>query len=110
MDIIDQESYRAGYNAGAAESYTIYRKRLEREYGRFIYFLKQKLLGVLLLVVTFLTVKLLNGDATIAIFTVPYGLALICGRNMLLVNDFYWKEKERNGKVGKKAHRASRQN
>ena len=110
MDIIDQESYKAGYNAGAIESYVVYRKRLEREYGRFFYFLKQKLVGVMFLAITFLAVKLLEGDATIAVFTVPFGLALIFSKSMFLVNDFYWEEKERNGKGGKKTSRTSKQN
>lgn len=106
MDIIDQESYKAGYNAGAIESYVVYRRRLEREYGRFIYFLKQKLLGAVLLAGTLLAVRLLGGDATIALLTVPLSLALIFSKNMFLVNDFYWEEMDRLGESRKKTGRA----
>ena len=37
-----------------------------------------------------------DGDATIAIITVPLGLYLVFTKEMLLVNDFYRETKERD--------------
>lgn len=44
---------------------------------RFLYFLKQKLLGVVALVLTVVSTWLLNGDATVGMIMMPLGLALI---------------------------------
>ena len=53
-----------------------------------------------MLVFTALAVWILEGDATIALITVPLGLALIFSRKKILVNDYYFeiKERERNEK------------
>lgn len=72
------------------------RERLRRQ--RRWYFFKQKLVGVALLGLTALAVSLLDGDATIAVLTVPMGLYLIISKEMLLVNNFYWETKERRKK------------
>lgn len=69
------------------------RERVRRQ--RRWYFFKQKLTGMALLGLTVLTVPLLDGDATIAVLTVPMGLYLIFSKEMLLVNEFYWRTKER---------------
>lgn len=37
-----------------------------------------------------------EGDATIAVFTVPLGLYMIFSREMCIVNRYYWETKERN--------------
>jgi hypothetical protein len=50
------------------------------------YFLKQRLLGMCLLLITIIAVKVLEGDATIAVFTAPLVLCLIFSKNMWLVN------------------------
>ncbi len=98
FDVIDQESYKSGYTAGALESYVLCRNRfsknLEREYWRMLYFLKQKLYGLLLAIFTVFAVVVLNGDATIAVFTVPISVLLIFSRKMILVKDFYWRERD----------------
>lgn len=98
FDVIDQKSYKSGYTAGVLESYALCRNRfaknLEREYWRMLYFLKQKLYGFLLAIVTIFAVVVLEGDATIAVFTIPISALLIFSRKMILVNDFYWREKE----------------
>ena len=59
------------------------------------YFLKQRALGVVTLVFTVLAVWALEGDATIALITVPLGLALIFSRQKLIVNDYYFETEER---------------
>lgn len=42
-----------------------------------------------------LTVIMLDGDATIGVFTVPLALYLIFGSEMVIVNGYYWETKER---------------
>lgn len=73
------------------------RQRERRRRQRRQYFLKQRLTGVFILVFTVLAVMATGGDATIAIITVPLGLYLLFTKEMLLVNDFYWKKEERAG-------------
>lgn len=68
-------------------------KRAERH--RRWYFIKQKLTGIAVLAFTAFAVWLLNGDATIAVLTVPLGLYLVFSREMLITNNFYWETKER---------------
>ncbi|MDO4266407.1 MAG: hypothetical protein Q4C63_08120 [Eubacteriales bacterium] len=75
-----------------ARARRIKREQLRRQ--RCWYFFKQKLAGAAMLLLTVLAVWLLDGDATIAVLTAPMGLYLIFSREMLLVNEFYWKMKE----------------
>lgn len=70
-----------------------HRRQQRRRY--YFYFLKQRLIGIALLVLTMLAVKLLDGDATIALITVPLGLYLIFTGEMVIVDRFYWDTKER---------------
>lgn len=55
------------------------------------YFLTQKLYGVAILIFTAVAVKILNGDATIALLTVPLGVTLLMSKEMLIINEYYWK-------------------
>ena len=71
-------------------------QRERRRRQRRQYFLKQRLTGVFLLAFTVLAVMVTDGDATIAIITVPLGLYLVFTKEMLLVNDFYRETKERD--------------
>lgn len=75
-----------------------YRRRKQcerRRQQRRWYFIKQRLSGIALLIFTVLAIKMLDGDATIALFTVPMGLYMIFSKEMLIVNKFYWQTKER---------------
>lgn len=74
------------------------REKLRRQ--RRWYFIKQKLTGIAVLAFTAFAVWLLDGDATIAVLTVPLGLYLVFSREMLITNNFYWQTKERRGKYG----------
>lgn len=110
IDIIDAQSYEAGYTAGYseaeskgyAEGYQACRleyrqkareqKQLKiREKRRRLYFLKQKVVGVFMLVLTIFAVKLLDGDATIALLTVPLGLALIFSKEKWWMDNYYFE-------------------
>lgn len=70
-------------------------RKKKRERKR--YFITQKLHGVAVLILTVVAVKLLDGDATIALFTVPLGVTLIASKEMLIINEYYWKCEEENG-------------
>ena len=69
-------------------------KERRRQYRRT--FLKQRLMGIAILAITMIAAKMLDGDATIALITVPLGLYLLFTKEMLLVNDFYRETKERD--------------
>ena len=102
IDIIDSQSYETGYLAGYCdaeakgyhEGYRAcqldYRRKVKerkqlkiQEKRRRLYFLKQKVIGVFLLIFTIFAVKLLDGDATVAMLTVPLGLTLIFSKKMV---------------------------
>lgn len=85
----------AAYRRGYADALEDMRKRQREKKRRRQYFIIQKLNGVALLAFTALAVYILEGDATIAIFTVPLALHLICSREMCIVNGYYWEMKER---------------
>ena len=76
-----------------AERHRRRREQLRRQ--RRWYFIKQKLTGIAVLAFTAFAVWLLDGDATIAVLTVPLGLYLVFRREMLITNNFYWQTKER---------------
>ena len=99
-----ENSYINGY-ADALEDMRRWqqaRQQQERErQARRWYFLKQRALGAAVLVFTVLAVWILEGDATIALITVPLGLYLAFTKKMCIVNEFYWQTKERrhNGDI-----------
>lgn len=74
------------------------RKRREREHRRQQhrwYFIKQRLYGIALIVITMLAVMALDGDATIALFTLPLAGYLLFSKEMSIIDNFYWETKER---------------
>lgn len=77
------------------------RRERRRQYRR-RYFLKQRLTGIALLALTMLAVKLLDGDATIALITVPLGLALVFSRQMLIVDKHYFETEEGQNHVDRR--------
>lgn len=58
---------------------------------RKLYFIRQKIIGAFLLAFTVFSVYLLDGEATIAIITVPIGLGMIFSRNICWMGDGYFK-------------------
>ena len=71
-------------------------RRERRRKNRRRYFLKQRLIGVALLALTMLAVKMLDGDATIALITVPLGLYLIFTGEKVIAAEFNRDTKERD--------------
>lgn len=86
------------------EKYRRRQRRERRRQQRRRYFIKQRLYGIVLLIFTMLAVRLLDGDATLALVTVPLGLCMIFSREMLITNEFYWREER--AKYGRKNHTA----
>lgn len=90
----------------AVADYMQYRRRRRQQeqwrQQRRWYFFKQRLSGIVLLALTILAVMWLDGDATIAVFTVPLGLYMLFGKEMLITNEFYWQTKERKAQCRKR--------
>lgn len=81
------------------EHYEKRRKYQEAEKSkRRTYFFEQKLVGVLMLLVTIIMVKALDGDLTLACITVPISLYLIFSKEMIFINKYFLKNKKENNK------------
>lgn len=106
-EVIDA-AYMAGY-MDAMNREREKRKEAKRRRERKKYFAMQKLSGVAMLILTAAAVKALNGDATIAIITIPLGLSLLLSREMLIVNKYYWKYQEETEKAVQKCNLSSRE-
>lgn len=59
---------------------------------RNLYFVKQRLIGLLLLMVTVFVVHATDGDATIALITVPMGLTLMFTKRAYIVDDYFFEK------------------
>lgn len=93
-----EDSYINGYADALEDMRRWQQARRQREQDRQArrwYFLKQRALGVAVLIFTVLAVWILEGDATIALITVPLGLALIFSGKKLVVNGYYFETEER---------------
>jgi len=98
-----EDSYINGYADALEDMRRWQQARRQREQdgqARCWYFIKQRVLGVITLVFTVLAVWILEGDATIALVTVPLGLSLIFSRKKLVVNDYYFETEERQAGNG----------
>lgn len=98
-----EDSYINGYEDALADMRRWQQARQLREQDRQArrwYFFKQRALGAVMLKFTVLAVWILEGDATIALITVPLGLALIFSRQKLVVNDYYFETEERQERNG----------
>lgn len=103
------DSYINGYADALADMRRWQQARRQQEWERQArrwYFLKQRALGAAVLVFTVLAVWILEGDATIALVTVPLGLALVFSKQMLVVNEYYFRTEERatHGRKDNTAH------
>ena len=64
------------------------------------YFIKQKLMGVALILLGVITAVILEGDITVALLLAPFGLGMIFTKKEVLLDDYYYEvnEDRRNGK------------
>lgn len=53
------------------------------------YFIKQKLLGVAIILLGVITAVILEGDITVALFLVPLGIGVIVTKEEVLIDDYY---------------------
>lgn len=60
------------------------------------YYLKQKLIGVLMLILTAVIVFCLH-DATVTVVLVPMGLMLIFSKQMIITDDYFFEVEEKKG-------------
>ena len=94
-NIIDTSEYQTGYDEGYQACIENYRKRKQKrnaELRRTWYFIKQKVIGVLMIIATILAVwLLLDGDATIALVTVPLGLTLVKKKKKCWMDNYFYE-------------------
>lgn len=102
-----EDAYETGYADGMADMRKRYRSRQEKK-ARRRHYIKQKLCGAALLIVTIFAVWMLDGDATIALVTVPLGLLCLFSKEMLIVDKYYWKHENEREEKDEKQHRNSR--
>lgn len=91
---VSREMMERAYVMGYTEAMEHERKRkreLREKREKKKYFLFQKACGVAMLILTVAAVKILAGDATIALLTVPLGMVLLTSKEMIIVNQYYWK-------------------
>lgn len=98
---INQYHYDMGFQDGYVACRNEYKKKAKehrkqqiKARERFIYFLKQKLLGVVALVLTMVSTWLLDGDATIGVIMIPLGLVLIFSNKPIVYGKYYWEQEE----------------
>lgn len=58
-----------------------------------IYFLKQKLAGVALLILTAIAIIFVDDGIAVSIFTIPLSAMLIFSKKKIFVNDYYFESK-----------------
>lgn len=87
---LQEAAYIEGYMTAELRERERRKKARERK-KRKRYFLTQKLYGVAMLILTAVSVKLLEGDITVAFILVPMGIVLITSKEMLIVNKYFWE-------------------
>lgn len=87
---LQEAAYIKGYMTAELRERERRKKARERR-KRKRYFLTQKLYGVAMLILTAVSVKLLEGGITVAFVTVPMGIVLITSKEMLIVNEYFWE-------------------
>ena len=71
----------------------ILRKQQKRRERR-RYFLMQKMVGIAVIAFTVLAVKLLEGDATMALATIPLGLLVLTSKEPVIMTGYFWEVEE----------------
>lgn len=64
------------------------------------YFVKQKLIGLVAIILGIVTSIVLKGDATFCIIAVPVGLGLIFTRKMVITDDYSLEIERRRERKG----------
>lgn len=62
-----------------------------------LYFRKQKLIGILTIVLSILAVLLIKEDSVVMLFfTIPSGIALLISKEPIWMDDYFWESKQNN--------------
>lgn len=95
---ISQYHYDVGFQDGYmackeefAERAKKKREQRIKERENALYFLRQKSLGVFVLIFTAISIWLLDGDATIGAVMIPLGIALIFSKKLIIYGKYYWE-------------------
>ena len=89
------------YQRGYMDAMRRQHKREREQRRRREYFIKQRAVGLALLIITALCIPILDGDATVALVTVPMGLVMLLGNTMLIDNEYYREIEERKARRGR---------
>lgn len=96
IDLVDMQSYEAGYASGCLDGteagYEVgyydgkreFRRLVKRKKEDSLYFIRQKTFGIFMLLATVILIHLCDGDATIALCTIPTGLMLVITKEKLI--------------------------
>lgn len=95
-DIGFQDGYMACKKEFAEKAKIKREQRMEKR-EKALYFLKQKLLGISVLIFTAVSVWVLEGDVTIGILTIPLGIALLFSKKPIMYDDYFWITEGKNG-------------
>ncbi|WP_347256098.1 hypothetical protein [Anaerostipes sp. PC18] len=79
--------YQDGYEAGYKACDKAHVKRMKQRK----YFIKQKMIGVMILVFTICSLAFLDGDLTISFLTIPIGCMFLFTKKMILMDNYYFK-------------------
>lgn len=90
MNTILKFTYLQGRSDAMRQIEEIKREKREMK-RRKLYLLKQRIYGIILLILPLITIWAADGDATIAIVTVPLGMSLLISKDMMIVNDYFWE-------------------
>lgn len=77
------------YENGYADGYNELLRTIKEERRRKLYFLKQKLIGVAIILFSICTVPILDGDGTMCLITIPLGILLIFTKRMAWMDKYY---------------------
>jgi uncharacterized membrane protein len=95
---ISQYHYDVGFQDGYMACKEEYAERAKKkreqrikEREKVLYFLKQKALGVFVLIFTAISIWLLDGDATIGAVMIPLGIMLIFSKKPIIYGKYYWE-------------------
>lgn len=78
------DEYDSGRLYTLRDAETILNRRNQRKKRDVIYFLKQRLCGLALVLIGILCPVVLGGDATVSLFTIPVGIFLLITRQKVM--------------------------
>ncbi len=102
-----EDAYQQGYTDAIEDMRKRHERRIKRQQERKArrwYFFKQKAAGLMMLVLTVVAVRALDGDATVALITVPLGLYLVFTKEMAITNSYYFEVMNEREELWKRKH------